>query len=639
MSVQAGVWNFDGKPVDRRLLTQFTESLKNQGPDGESCYVAGSTALLYRPFHTTLESRREKQPHRSGRGFVITWDGRLDNRHDLIAELGLQRDTSSTDVAIVAAAFDRWETDSFRRLIGDWAVSIWKPLETELIFATDYMSIRHIFYYLTPYRIWWSTNLPMLVLLSDDKLHVDEEYIAGYLASDPDPCETPYREIRQAPPGQFVRVRDRKASIARYWHFRPQLRIDYKTDSEYEEHFHHIFRQSVRRRLRSDSPILAELSGGLDSSSIVCMADDILAREGAQTQRLDTISYYDKTEPRGDDWVYFQKIEQKRGSVGKHIDASKLDNSGSLKHPEFTGLPGALGVAGTLEAERAAVVRTGGYRVVLSGLGGDEFTGGVPDPTPHLADLIVQFKLFPLAKQLMAWSLAKRQPWMRILSRSLLVLLPSSLGQYVLRDAKIEPWIEKRFARRTGMAFRQLDVREDFGLRLPSHRSYGRAVLSMANKMSKLVSPYLALEEARYPYLDRELVEFTLSISPDQLLRPGERRSLMRRSLVGVVPQEILSRRTKQYAARTEIIMLERNWEALQKLFESPLSATLGFIDRLSFSRGLGDAVHGRRIPMLRLIKVISLELWLRDLLSRGLVDASVSQSEELTSDSVYAGA
>src|SRR5580692_3164246 len=129
MSVQAGVWNFDGKPVDRRLLTQFTESLKNQGPDGESCYVAGSTALLYRPFHTTLESRREKQPHRSGRGFVITWDGRLDNGHDLIAELGLQRETSPTDVAVVAAAFDRWETDSFRRLIGDWAVSIWKPLE------------------------------------------------------------------------------------------------------------------------------------------------------------------------------------------------------------------------------------------------------------------------------------------------------------------------------------------------------------------------------------------------------------------------------------------------------------------------------------------------------------------------------
>ena len=65
----------------------------------------------------------------------------------------------------------------------------------------------------------------------------------------------------------------------------------------------------MRRRLRSDSPVLAELSGGLDSSSIVCMADDIIANEREPLPRLDTISYYDNTEPNGDDSIYFQKIE------------------------------------------------------------------------------------------------------------------------------------------------------------------------------------------------------------------------------------------------------------------------------------------------------------------------------------------
>jgi asparagine synthase (glutamine-hydrolysing) len=195
MSVQAGIWNFDGEPVDLRLLNDLSESLKQQGPDGESSYVNSNVAMLYRPFHTTAESRCEKQPFFSRRGFVLTWDGRLDNRDEFIAELRSYLDADSTDVAIVAAAFDHWETECFRRITGDWALSIWKPEQRELIFAIDYMAIRHIFYYLKKDRIWWSTDLSPLVLLSGDKFHIDDEYVAGYLANDPGSDLTPYREI------------------------------------------------------------------------------------------------------------------------------------------------------------------------------------------------------------------------------------------------------------------------------------------------------------------------------------------------------------------------------------------------------------------------------------------------------------
>ncbi len=135
MSVQAGIWNFDGRPVDRKLLENLSGSLRQQGPDGESRYVDGSVALLYRPFHTTAESRREKQPYVSRGGFVLTWDGRLDNREVLIADLRSDLDASPTDLAIVTAAFDRWDTDCFRRIVGDWAVSIWKPEQRELLLA------------------------------------------------------------------------------------------------------------------------------------------------------------------------------------------------------------------------------------------------------------------------------------------------------------------------------------------------------------------------------------------------------------------------------------------------------------------------------------------------------------------------
>ncbi len=623
MSVQAGIWNFDGRPVDRKLLESLSESLRQQGPDGESCYVGGSVALLYRPFHTTAESRCEKQPYFSRRGFAITWDGRLDNREVLVAELRSELEASLTDVAIFAAAFDRWDTDCFRRIVGDWAVSIWKPEQRELLFAADYMGIRHIFYYLKNDRIWWATDLSPLVLLSGDTFHVDDDYIAGYFAHDPDAHLTPYREIREVPPGQFVRIRNGGTSVERFWRFSPGSRIRCKTDIEYEEHFRHVFRQSVRRRLRSDSPVLAELSGGLDSSSIVCVADDILAREGAQTPRLGTLSYLDTTEPNGDDWIYLQKVEEKRGRVGIHIDGSKLGSDPApLEYTEFNPLPGCLVSGRHLEAERAAAVRGGGYRAVLSGIGGDEFLGGIPNPAAHLADLIVQFKFIKLAQQLMAWSLVKRSPWSHLLWQASMELLPASLSQYFIKQAKVEPWIDRGFAKRTKLTLHLLDVDEHFGLWLPTRRSYVGGVLLMANKLAKWSSPAPALEESRYPYLDQNLIEFILSIPASQLLRPGERRSLMRRSLVGIVPQEILSRRTKQFGARTPVLALERNLKRLQMVFNSPLSSSLGYVNQTRFIQALQAMRNGKAIHTVRMLRTISLEFWLRDVTSRHMINA-----------------
>jgi asparagine synthase (glutamine-hydrolysing) len=631
MSVQAGIWNFDGRPVDHKLLADISESLRQQGPDGESCHVDGSIALLYRPFHTTAESRREKQPYFSHRGFILTWDGRLDNRDELIPELRSDLEANPTDVAIIAAAFDRWETNCFRRIVGDWAVSIWNPEQRELLFAADYMAIRHIFYYLKNDRIWWSTDLSPLVLLSSDKFHIDDDYVAGYLAHDPDAHLTPYCEIREVPPGQFVRIRNCRISVERFWRFSPKSRIRYKTDAEYEEHFRYIFRQSVQRRLRSDSAVLAELSGGLDSSSIVCMADNIIASEGERIPRLDTISYYDKTEPNGEDWIYFQKIEEKRGRAGIHIDSSKLGISpASLECSEFCPLPGALGVGQKIGDVRADVVRRSGYRAALSGIGGDEFMGGVPDPRAHLADLIVQFKFVSLARQLMAWSLIKRAPWIQLLWQSAIDALPASLGQYLVKEAKVEPWIRKDFAKKTRLAIRQLDVDEHFGLWLPTRRSYVGGMLLMACKLAKFAPPLSTLEETRYPFLDQNLIEFILSIPATQLMRPGERRSLMRRSLAGIVPEAILSRRTKQVAARTPVLVLENHWDELQNVYQTSVSAALGYVDDIQVLKTIREARAGKSVPMVRLFWTISLEYWLHGLIVRRLLDTPTLYSSPL---------
>jgi asparagine synthase (glutamine-hydrolysing) len=283
-------------------------------------------------------------------------------------------------------------------------------------------------------------------------------------------------------------------------------------------------------------------------------------------------------------------------------------------------LPGGLGYGQKLDTERADAVRNGGYRAVLSGIGGDEFMGGVPDPRANLADLIVQFKFVSLARQLMAWSLVKRRPWVQLLWQSAIDVVPASLGQYFAKEAKIEPWITKDFAKRTGLAIRQLDVDEHFGLWLPTRRSYIAGVLTMANNLAKVASSAQTLEEARYPFLDQTLIEFVLSIPTDQLLRPGERRALMRRSLAGIVPQEILSRRTKQVGEHTPMIILEKFWDELQSIYQTSLSSRYGYIHEARLMKTICDARAGKSTPLVRVLWTISLEYWLRDLAARGLL-------------------
>jgi asparagine synthase (glutamine-hydrolysing) len=245
MSIQAGIWNKDGQRVESMALTRMCQSIVEFGPDGEETYLEGPLGMLYRPFRTTSESRLERQPLVFGRNQIITWDGRLDNRDDLIAQLEPKPSTKCSDVAIVAALFERWGTESFRKLVGDWALSVWDTREQQLILARDYMGIRNLFYYAAPNQILWCNHLAPLALCGE-QFTVSEEYVAGYLAFYPDAGLTPYEGICAVPPGKYVRLRGGGVSIHSYWSFDPRFKLRYKTNAEYEDHFRYVFRQAVR---------------------------------------------------------------------------------------------------------------------------------------------------------------------------------------------------------------------------------------------------------------------------------------------------------------------------------------------------------------------------------------------------------
>jgi asparagine synthase (glutamine-hydrolysing) len=626
MSVQFGRWNFDGKPVGRDYLDKVKPVITPYGPDEGGSYTKAGISILYRAFHTTKESRRESQPHVTDMGAIITWDGRLDNRTDLIRHLRDRLTISSTDVAIVAAAYEEWGAGSFAKLLGDWALSVWDPKSRSLILAKDPIGTHHLYYSIEKDQITWSTILDPLVLFAGHSFALNEEYIAGWFSFFPAAHLTPYVGIQSVPPSSFVVIRPEKHTVSKYWDFDPSKRIRYRTDAEYEEHFRVVFGEAVRRRLRSDSPILAELSGGMDSSSIVCMADTIIARGSAETPRLDTVSYYNDSEPNWNERPYFTKVEEKRGRIGTHINAGAQEKTTpDSENERFAATPGSGGKAG----ERfAACLASQGSHVVLSGIGGDEVTGGVPTPIPELADLLARGQFRTLAHQLKVWALNKRKPWFHLFFEAARGFLPEGLTG-VSKHMRPAFWLDAAFVKRNRIALMGYPYRVKVLGPLPTFQENTSALDVLRRQLLCEPTPCEPPYEKRYPYLDRGLAEFLFAIPREQLVRPGQRRSLMRRALVGIVPDELLNRKRKAYISRAPMAVIAGDWSRYAEMTQHLVSGSLEIIATKEFSQALQKARQGQELPIVTLIRTLGIESWLRKLNESKVLNIAVPGTDD----------
>jgi len=621
MSAQYGHWNFDGKPVERDYPEKVESAIAPYGPDGRSSFTASDISILYAAFHTTKESHLEVQPHTARSGAVITWDGRLDNRTELLSDFRHREGDGLTDIEIVAAAYDRWGTDCFAMLIGDWALSIWNPQTRSLVLAKDPVGPRHLYYSFDDKQVSWSTVVDPLVLLAGKSFTLCEEYIAGWFSFFPATHLTPYVGIHSVPPSSLVLIRAGKHTVSKYWDFDPSKRIRYRTDGEYEEHFRSVFADSVRRRLRSDSPILAELSGGMDSSSIVCMADTIIARGDAETPRLDTISYYDDSEPNWNERPYFTKVEERRGGTGAHIDVGSQESFRfEFESDRFAATPGSGGRPSKARRQIAACMTSQGNRVVLSGIGGDEVTGCVPTPIPELEDLLARGQFRTLARQLRIWALNKRKPWFHLLFDAARGFFPPALVG-VQKHRRPAAWLNPAFVKRNRAPLLGYEGRLKLFGPLPTFQENLSTLAGLRRQLECVALPFEPLYEKRYPYLDRGLLEFIYSIPREQLVRPGQRRSMMRRAMVGIVPDELLNRKRKAYVARGPLVEISADWSRYAALTQHMVSSSLGMVETETFLEALQKARHGKQVPVVTLLRTLSIEIWLRSLSNHRLPD------------------
>jgi asparagine synthase (glutamine-hydrolysing) len=611
MSIILGSRNLKGRSLDEFQLRDLAQATQRFAPDGTFVRLTPAVGFGVQQVHTHLRSKFESLPALSEHGNMAALDGRLDNYVELAKLLEIP-DGTICDSVIALRAFEQWGEKCFSEFIGEWAIALWSIRDETLYLARDHAGTRTLYFEATAEEILWSTYLDTF-FARGKKLTPDRGYMIAYLSSRPILHRTPFEGIEAVPAGHFVRFRGKSRTYKAHWNCVAGGDIRYQRDEEYEEHFRELFRRAVERRSGPGAPIVAELSGGMDSTSIVCMSDAI--REGtSQSELIDTISYFDDADPDWNERPYFELVEGQRGKKGIHISASFLRRTFDAADPEQATylFPGADSSTVGRESELLRIMADRPYRVILSGIGGDELLGGVPTPYPELADHLVAGRFSTLFKQSLRWSLSSR----RALAPLVIETARFACELYFRKFEKAKvapPWIAEN-EDSTAPVDTGANLTLPQRLRLAPSQISARLAWNMAIETLPSHHPgALYRPEYRFPFLDRDLVEFLIAIPREQLIRPGRRRSLMRRALKDIVPAEILERKRKAFQLRAPLAALNSHAKSIESLFTDSRIRALCPINTDVLLQSLKTTCSGATPQYCApLLKLVGLELCLR---------------------------
>jgi asparagine synthase (glutamine-hydrolysing) len=617
MNIIFGIWRPQGPPVTREELESMAVHTRRFAPDGEWYRITPEIGFGVQAQYTHQRSRLDSQPASDAAGNVLLFDGRLDNYRDLIRELDLVGD-NTPDSEIILCAYRRWGKDCFVRMIGDWALAIWDTQTRTLHLARDHAGTR-LLHYAREHSgtIIWSTYLDSYLgtgLLDS----LDPVYLASYLAMFPCYGRSPYQEIHAVLPGHFLKATSQSARASQFWTPTQAPPHPRRSFEDYKAEFLHLFGQSVARRTVPGAPVLAQLSGGMDSTSIVCVADHLRKLSGASlsAEPLDTLSYYDDSEPSWNERPYFSLVEAQRGRRGFHVDASIYRES--FEGTATTGArylyPGIN--EGTIkhDLDLYATTSSGRYRSILSGVGGDEFTGGNPTPASEIADLLAMGRAFSSARRTLAWCLAQRISLVELFGQSILYLSDHSQGAHLDSKKTVIPWLAPLSREHLQTAAHELPLVHF----KPLFVRPKMAELSETWWSTLRTQPHLKPSEAfrweyRYPFLDRDLLEFLFELPNEYLAKPGRRRFLMRAALQQIVPEEILERRRKAFVLSSPLRNIQELTTRLVAIIDRSVLVQSGYVDKCALRVALERTVNGDDLRWWGyLLRFATLETWLQ---------------------------
>ena len=578
--------------------------------------------MVYRALHVSFESRRVMQPVLTADGLLVAWDGRLDNREALQRQLGLPVEARQPDINLIVKAYRRWPERFLSSLVGDFALALWDGRRRRLYLARDALAGRPIFFTTKEERILWASTIRALFASGEVAPDIDDDWVAAYIIETEPAGHSPFTTIKPVPPGSAIIFTPEGRSEWRFWEPTRVETIRYLKDEDYEEAFRELLFDSVRCRLRARGAVFAELSGGIDSSSIVCVANRLIERGDVEATELYTQSWVYDRASEADEREFIEIVENETGRTAFHLredDYPVLAGFERVRPQAPNGFQiWPAGFRRTVE-----LLRENSSRVLLSGFAGDQLTWSQMEAPWHLADSVVHLQFLKLLADLGLWHREAGHPYPFLLWEGVWKPLWRSARGRSNHEPRFD-WLSERLRARTA----HLMARAKYGgkrLLSPSLRIRAEAILGGVNGRSWLFDEIEHGVEIRYPFLHLPLVEFCLAIPFEQLVRPHEMRSVHRRALHGILPETIRSRECKRSPRQAIMHGFRREWPRIAALFTTAEAHVYerGYVQRERFVEELQRIWHGLYGDYTGVLRVLQVEVWLRSVDKKGGLTAT----------------
>ncbi len=629
MSGLVGIYHLDGRPVDPILLQHMIHRIAHRGPDGSDCWIKGPVGIGQVMLQTTPESLSERQPWPDESGTIcLALDGRIDNREELILSLStagfhLRVDT---DAELMLRAYQYWGKYCPEHIIGDFALVVWDGQRRQLFCARDILGLRPFYYCLHDRTFYWASEIPPLFEQRAIPRRPNEAMIAEFLSGTVvTNAETVYEGISRLEPAHILVIRPDRSEARRYWTIDPRRRIEYSSDDDYAQHFLELFEKAVQCRLRSHRPIGLELSGGLDSSSVVSFLQTASQTHPQDYDRFQTFSLLFPGLPCDERTFIDDVVAQ--GRFPSHCilpqtptPAHFLDDV--LRYQDLPDHPN-----GAMSNSLRLLAQQQGCRVLLTGSGGDEWLTG---SFFHYADLLNTLKLGTLLRRLHAdrplYCDRSSHDFFSIpfVQFGLLPLVPQScrnLGKRLLGRTDIPDWISPEFWRSTRMQERihKTSLSSPFSSYaqrdLFSSTVHGLGI--HGNELDERTSSSFVLEK-RHPFHDRRIIEFALALPEEQRWR-DKPKFILRQALGEMLPTSVRERVIKSdFSCIFAQALLT---ESIAAVFQSLSVSFMGWVDGpkiwsdyQTMARSYQNGNEAYRFHVAPLWMVFGVELWFRTL-------------------------
>lgn len=627
-----GIWHLNKEPVSPKLLQQMTDCINHRGPDDEGHFIDDNLGLGSRRLSIIDLSPTGHMPMpNEDKSVWITYNGEVYNYQELAGSLKARghQFRSKTDTEVVLHAYEAYGPGCLNFFNGMWAFAIWDQRRQKLFCAVDRFGIKPFHYYFDGQIFVFGSEIKSILLHPGVPKQVNEQAVYDYLALDHinHNDETFFAGIKRLPPAHYLTLDAAgHLSVAQWWD------IDFGTESnpldrrEAIEQFAFLFQDAVRLRLRSDVPIGTCLSGGLDSSSIVEVANRLLF-DNTQIIEPGLVGKQQKTfsacydDAQFDERPFIETIINRTNAETNYVfpDGYKLwsDMPDLIWHLEEPF--GSTSVYAQWNVMR--LVSEAGVTVVLDGQGGDELLAGYPKYFSFfLQQLIRTGRIRAFLREFRAFQeIAKKHIPFNYLLTAYLIL--PRWGKPLVSD------FSHRLGPRKSPEVLQDDFSHNFAhrRRILADQSQARFQQSLAGKLYSDITAFslpalLRYEdrnsmafsvEARVPFLDYRLVEFVFSLPPNYRIRDGWNKWILRQAMQDTLPEKIRWRPDKMGFVTPEILWLRAAQPRIRELFSNHNLRSRNYLNARQVLAVLDTDLATSGVGSNQVWRWINLELWL----------------------------